>query len=103
MLVHDSHKSGLVELMLSTLILTLWNLLLTYHLYTCFSTKRERCHSIGLPVCHVSMRVELVRSTWFICRIMVVQLRFIKGHYNDKELLSIRFQVQDKLQPVFDS
>ena len=34
----NCHKYGLVELMLSTLILTLWNVLLTYHLYTCFST-----------------------------------------------------------------
>ena len=30
------------------------------------------CHSIGLPVCLVSMRVDLVLSTWLICRIMVV-------------------------------
>ena len=30
------------------------------------------CHSIGLPVCHVSMRVELLLSTWLICRVMVV-------------------------------
>jgi len=40
----------------------------------------------------VSMRVELVLNTWLICRIMVVQLRFIKEHYNDKELLLIRLQ-----------